>query len=172
MSEPRRSHEFRVPGQEDVTITLPVQNSWEQLAPGETELEATGYVAVHMPTEVAGPFSDNIVVIVEELAADAPEDMERLQGVTYAHSFSSVPDFHAIDNRPLNIAGYEGWFRAALQTAPPGITAMSRQALIRLEDQRLVSILLTSMVLRDREASELFEDMVSSCTITVEGKEH
>lgn len=159
------THDVRIPGIDEMSVSVGVPENWTTRS-----LEDPPSFLAHMPPETAGPFGDNLVVGIERLGADAPDDFEELQGLFYAQAFSNVPDFHAIDDRPLEVAGDEGWLRVSLQTAPPGITAVNRQAFTRRGDL-LVTISLTTMALRDREVGDLFQDILESCTVvTTEGE--
>lgn len=153
------THEVRIPGIEEASVSLGVPATWVT-----RRLDEPPSFLAHMPSEDAGPFGDNLVVGIERLGPDAPEDLEELQGLFYAQAFANVPDFHAIDDRPLEVAGVEGWLRVSLQTAPPGITAVNRQVFTRRGDL-LVTISLTTMALRDREVDGLFQDILDSCTV-------
>lgn len=152
-------HEVRIPGIETLSVRVAAPTAWV------TEMleEPLCFVA-RMTEEDSGPFADNLVVSIEELAADAPEDLEELQGLVYVQAFGSVPDFYAIDDRPLTVDGAEGWFRASLQTAPPGTTAMNRQVFTR-RGRHLVTLSLTTLAFRDPAASDLFEEIIGSCSI-------
>ena len=158
------THDVKIPGIDELSVSIGVPATW-----ASREFDEPPSFLAHMPSEDAGPFGDNLVVGIERLGADAPEDLEELQGLFYAQAFANVPDFHAIDDRPLEVAGVEGWLRVSLQTAPPGITAVNRQVFTRRGDL-LVTISLTTMALRDREVDGLFQDILDSCTVvTTEG---
>ena len=152
-------HPVSLPGIPEVSASVGAPAGWT------TELidEPAAFVA-RMTPEQAGPFGDNVIVSIERLGEDVPEDLEELQGLVYAQAFSSVPDFHAIDDRPLRVAGRDGWFRASLQTTPVGLTAVNRQVFTRL-DGILVTLSLTTMAFRDRESSALFDEVLASFTI-------
>ncbi|UVY83900.1 hypothetical protein NLU66_17080 [Brachybacterium sp. NBEC-018] len=153
------THEVSVPGVPEVTATVGVPAGW---ITGDLE-EPAAFIA-HMTPEQAGPFGDNLLVSIERLGDDAPADLEELQGLLYAQAFATVPDFHAIDDRELEVAGREGWFRASLQTTPVGITAVNRQVFTRRGDV-LVTLSLTTMAFRDREHDGLFDDLLEAFTI-------
>lgn len=159
MSHDLTVHEVTIPEIPELGVRVAAPADWEA---GILD-DPVSFLA-HMPREKAGPFGDNLMVGIERLGEDAPEDLEVLQGVFYMQAFSSVPDFHAIDDRAMPVDGEDGWFRASLQTAPPGITAVNRQVFTRRGDL-LVTLSLTSMAFRDEEAGELFEDIVQSCSI-------
>lgn len=155
-------HEVVIPGVAEVTARVSVPATWT------TELlEEPRVFVASMPSETAGPFGDNVIVSIERLGDDAPEDLEELQGLVYAQAFATVPDFYALDDRPLDVDGQEGWFRASLQTSPSGVTAINRQVFTRVGDV-LITLALTSMALRDREVTELFEQVLDSLSIIVQ----
>lgn len=162
MTSDLTAHEVRIPGFENVLVRVGVPATWVTRI-----LEEPLCFVARMPEADAGPFADNLIVNVERLGEDAPADFEELQGLVYAQAFSSVPDFYAVDDRPFTLDGEQAWFRASLQTAPPGITAVSRQVFTR-RGGLLVTFLLTTMAFRDREASDLFEKVVGSCSIAME----
>lgn len=94
------THDVRIPGIEEASVSLGVPATWVT-----RKLDEPPSFLAHMPSEDAGPFGDNLVVGIERLGPDAPEDLEELQGLFYAQAFANVPDFHAIDDRPLEVAG-------------------------------------------------------------------
>lgn len=153
-------HEVRIPGFESVTVRVAAPASWVT-----SILEEPLCFVARMPESEAGPFADNLVVSVETLGEDVPEDFEELQGLIYAQAFEAVPDLHVLDDRALEVGGKGGWFRASLQSAPPGITAVNRQVFTRRGDL-LITLSLTTMAFRDGKASELFEQAIETCTIT------
>jgi len=153
------AHEVVTPGLEELRVAVGAPASWET-----SFVEDPPFFLAQMPQDVAGPFADNLIVNIERLGDDAPEDLEELQGLIYAQAFASVPDFYAVDDRPHEVDGRPGWFRASLQTAPPGITAMNRQV-FTVRGDLLVTLSLTTMAFRDPEASELFDAVVDSCRI-------
>lgn len=153
-------HEIVMPGADELSVHVGVPSDWVTRM-----VEEPPSFLAHMPEETAGPFGDNLIVGVERLDASAPKELDELQGLAYVQAFSSVPDFYAIDDRSLDIAGEPGWFRASLQSAPTGITAVNRQIFTRRGDV-LVTLSLTTMGLRDREATELFEDLVDTFNIS------
>ena len=154
--------EVVIPGRDELRVVVDVQADWET-----SLVEDPPLFLAQIPQDQAGPFGDNLIVTIEALEDDAPRDLEELQGLIYAQAFSSVPDFHAVDDRPHEVAAAPGWFRASLQTAPPGITAMNRQV-FTLRGDLLVTLSLTTMAFRDPEASELFDAVVASCGILSE----
>src|SRR5699024_7456067 len=87
-----------------------------------------------IPQDQAGPFGDNLIVTIEDLEDDAPRDLEELQGLIYAQAFSSVPDFHAVDYRPHEVAAAHGWFCDCMQTATPCINAINSHVFARRGD--------------------------------------
>ncbi|HEX7352177.1 hypothetical protein [Brachybacterium sp.] len=153
-------HEVALPGVPELTAVVGVPAGWT------TELleEPPAFLA-RMTPEQAGPFGDNLIVSIERLADDVPEDLEELQGLVYAQAFGAVPDFHALDDRPLEVAGGEGWFRASLQTTPVGLTAVNRQVFTRRGDV-LVTLSLTTMALRDREVDTLLDHVLETFTVS------
>ncbi|WP_114855146.1 hypothetical protein [Brachybacterium sp. YJGR34] len=153
-------HEVSLPGIDELTATLAVPEGWIT-----DHLEEPPVFVARMTAEEAGPFGDNVIVSIERLGEDVPEDLEELQGLVYAQAFDSVPDFYALDDRPLEVAGAEGWFRASLQTTPVGLTAVNRQVFTRRGDL-LVTVSLTTMAFRDCESSALFEDLLDSVAIS------
>lgn len=153
-------HEVTLPGVPEVTAVVGVPEGWTTQIIEEPE----AFLA-QMTPEQAGPFGDNLIVSIERLGDDALEELEELQGLVYAQAFASVPDFHALDDRPLEVAGGEGWFRASLQTTPVGLTAVNRQVFTRRCDV-LVTLSLTTMALRDREVDTLFDDLLDSFAVT------
>lgn len=153
------AHEVVLPGLEQLRVAVDAPADWET-----SVVEEPPFFLAQMPGDVAGPFADNLIVNIERIGDDAPADLEELQGLIYAQAFASVPDFYAVDDRPREVDGRPGWFRASLQTAPPGITAMNRQV-FTLRGDLLVTLSLTTMAFRDPEASELFGAVVDSCRI-------
>src|SRR5699024_8385813 len=153
-------HEIVIPGADELSVHVGVPSDWVTRM-----VEEPPSFLAHMPQETAGPFGDNLIVGVERLDDSAPQDLEELQGIAYVQAFSSVPDFYAIDDRPFDIAGEPGWFRASLQSAPTGLSAVNLQIFTRRGDL-LVTLALTTMGLRDREATELYDDQTESCSIT------
>src|SRR5690625_4248560 len=126
-----------------------------------------GWFRASLQTAPPGPSAYTRIANAGRLGTAAPADLEELQGLIYAQAFASVPDFYAVDDRPHEVDGRPGWFRASLQTAPPGITAMNRQV-FTLRGDLLVTLSLTTMAFRDPEASELFDAVVASCGILSE----
>jgi hypothetical protein len=153
-------HEIALPGVPEVIAVVGVPAEWTTQVIEEPE----AFLA-QMTPERAGPFGDNLIVSIERLGDDVPDDLEELQGLVYAQAFASVPDFHALDDRPLEVAGGEGWFRASLQTTPVGLTAVNRQVFTRRGDV-LVTLSLTTMALRDREVDTLFDDVLETFAVT------
>lgn len=156
-------HGIALPGVPEVTAAVGVPSGWTTQVIEEPE----AFLAQMTPEE-AGPFGDNLIVSIERLGGDVPDELEELQGLVYAQAFASVPDFHALDDRPLEVAGGEGWFRASLQTTPVGLTAVNRQVFTRRGDV-LVTLSLTTMALRDREVDSLFDDVLETFAVTEQG---
>jgi|GEM_PF-2459821 len=159
MTSELTAHEVVLPGLEELRVEVGAPADWEI-----SVVEDPPFFLAQMPQALAGPFADNLIVNIERLGDDAPADLEELQGLIYAQAFASVPDFYAVDDRPHEVDGRPGWFRASLQTAPPGITAMNRQV-FTLRGDLLVTLSLTTMAFRDPEASELFDALMDSCRI-------
>src|SRR5690625_5121904 len=86
--------EVVIPGRDELRVVVDVPADWETSLVEEPPL-----FLAQIPQDQAGPFGDNLVVTIEALEDDAPRDLEELQGLIYAQAFSSVPDFHAVDDR-------------------------------------------------------------------------
>lgn len=159
MTSELMTHEVVIPGLEELRVAVDAPADWET-----SLVEDPPFFLAQMPQDLAGPFGDNLIINIERVGDDAPDELEELQGLIYAQAFASVPDFYAVDDRPYEVDGRPGWFRASLQTAPPGITAMNRQV-FTLRGDLLVTLSLTTMAFRDPEASELFDAVVGSCRV-------
>src|SRR5690625_3623084 len=104
--------EVVIPGRDELRVVVDVPADWET-----SLVEEPPSSLAQIPPDQACSFGDNLVVTIEALEDDAPRDLEELQGLIYAQAYSAVPDFHAVDDRPHEVAAAPGWFRASLQTA-------------------------------------------------------
>lgn len=149
-----------VPG---VVVTLERPDTW-LVERGQT---TPAFIALQ-PEDDAGPFRDNLLVAIEKPSTDEPLDLETVQATARAQALATVPDYHLIDDRPLEVGGLDGWFRAAVYSSDSMTTVVVRQLFALLGDA-LVTIALTSLPFREPQASELFEDITDTCTIEPEG---
>lgn len=151
-----------VPG---AVVSLERPDSW-LVERGET---TPAFLALQ-PENEAGPFRDNLLVAIEKPATEQPLDLETAQSMSRAQALATVPDYHLIDDRPLEVGGVDGWFRAAVYSSESMTTVTVRQ-LFAVHGGVLVTITLTSFPFRDPESSELFERVAATCSITTEGAE-
>lgn len=143
----------------DVTIDIDLPGTWEV----ERHDGAPTLVA-KLPAELSGPFADNLVVTLEPLPPETPRDLEAITAISRAQQYASVPDLHLLEDRPATVGGLPGHTRALLQTAPPGLTVVTRQVFALAGDD-LVTIALTSFPFRDRESSALMEQILATFRI-------
>lgn len=146
-----------------VVVSLERPDDWTV----EKGQSAPAFLALQ-PAEGAGPFRDNLLVSLEVLPEDFPEDIAAVQQVSLAQAHATVPDHHVIDDRAMDVGGLPGWFRAAVYSTEGMTTVVVRQ-LFALHSRTLVTIALTSLPFRDAEASAVFEDVASTCTIDTDG---
>lgn len=143
----------------DVTIEIDLPSTWEI-----ERHDGTPTLIARLPAETSGPFADNLVVALEPVPAEMPQDLEAIIGISRAQQHASVPDLHLLEDRPVTVSGMPGHTRALLQTAPPGLTVVTRQVFV-LAGNDLVTIALTSFPFRDRECSELMEQILATLHI-------
>lgn len=129
--------------------------------------ESTPAFLAVQPEDGAGPFRDNLVVALEKLPAESPRDLDAVQTTARAQALATVPDYQLIDDRPMEVGGRDGWFRAAVYSTESMTTVVVRQ-LFALHGDVLVTIALTTFPFRDGEASQLFEDISATCVIDTE----
>lgn len=151
-----------VPAAPGLEVTVDAPEGWLV----ERGPAVPAFVAVQ-PEQGAGPFRDNLVVSIEALPADAPTDLETVQSAARAQALATVPDYHLIDDRPMDVGGLDGWFRASLHSSPSGTSVVVRQ-LFAVHASVLITIALTTLPFRDAEASELFEHIVAGCDLHTE----
>lgn len=145
-----------------LVVELDIPTTWEV-----TLREGMPTLVAQLPAPEAGPFADNLLVTLEALSDEMPRNLEAVTAVSRAQLHTTVPDLHLLEDRPEEVAGLSGHHRALLQTAPPGLTVVTRQV-FALAGDALVTVALTSFPFRDRESSELMEQILASLTIRSE----
>lgn len=142
-----------------LTVEVEVPLDWEV----EQHDGAPSLVA-KLPLALSGPFADNLVLTLEPLPSEAPRDLEAIAAISRAQQHAAVPDLHVLEDRSEIVGGVPGRTRALLQTAPPGLTVVTRQV-FALVGEDLVTLALTSFPFRDRENSALMEQVLASFRI-------
>ncbi|MFC0672406.1 hypothetical protein [Brachybacterium hainanense] len=147
-------------GRTGAAVDVDVPRGWEIARPDEGPF---AFVS-RMPDAVAGPFADSLVVGVEPRPDGVPDGIEAVASMALLQLHASVPDLHLIDDRPALVDGFEGRFRALLQTVPGGITVVVRQ-LLAVADESLVTVALTSFPFRDRVLAPVAEEILTGVGI-------
>ncbi|EWS79567.1 hypothetical protein [Brachybacterium phenoliresistens] len=148
-----------VPG---ITLEIDVPESWDR----HTGQETAAFVAAMPPAE-AGPFADTLVVGIERLPEGLPAHLEAVRASSLVQLHAAVPDLHLVDDRPVVLDGREGHLRALVQSTEQEISVIVRQV-FALHGDVLVTIALTSLPFRDREASQLADRIFSTARITAQ----
>ena len=145
-----------------VAVDVDIPGTWEV-----ERRDCAPTLVAKLSAEEAGPFADNIVVTLEPLPSETPRDLEAITAISRAQQHASVPDLHLLEDRPAAVGGLRGHSRALLQTAPPGLTVITRQV-FALAGDTLVTLALTSFPFRDRESSALMEQILDTLSIRLD----
>lgn len=145
-----------------VSVDLDIPRGWEV----ERREAAPTFVA-RRPVEASGPFADNLILTIEPLAPETPHTLEAVTAISRAQQHASVPDLHLLEDRAAVVGGLPGHSRALLQSAPPGLSVITRQV-FALAGDTLVTLALTSFPFRDRECSALMEQVLGTLSIRLD----
>lgn len=146
----------------DLAIELQVPSSWRQ----EHQDRDPQFVAV-MPTEAAGPFADNLTIVLEPVPAETVADIDAVRTISLVQMHASVPDLHVIDDRPVEIDGRSAWFRASMQSTTEQLSVVSRQV-FAVVGSDLFTLTYTSFPFRDPECADTFRGFIDSCRVVAE----
>lgn len=145
-----------------VAVDVDIPGCWEI-----EQRDAAPTLIAKRPAEESGPFADNLVVTLEPLPPETPQDLAAITAISRAQQHASVPDLHLLEDRPATVGGLHGHSRALLQTAPPGLTVVTRQV-FALAGDVLVTLALTSFPFRDRESSALMAQILDTLSIRLD----
>lgn len=163
-SSPWKTVHISLPGTSAPRLSCDVPENWDI-----DQRESGPVLTAAMPREEAGPFGDNVVVMVEPLGTDTGTALEEIVSISMRQLLLTVPDFHLLDEGSLRTAGREGWLRVHLHSAENSATVVQRQ-IFWIEGTHLITITLSALPFRDDQASRIFAHLLDSLNI-VEAEE-
>lgn len=148
----------------EVAVTTSIPEGWH------TELRDADPAFVAAMTEAdAGPFGDNLIISIERIPDEMPAHLAAIRAASSVQQHFTVPDLLVIDDRPFELDSTPAWFRAISFTAENHVSVVSRQVMAVVGDV-LVTIILTTLPFRDREAAAIFSSSIAATRVTVQDR--